>query len=159
MNQEIRRIRKYLGSPSAFGLLSVMACDFWISKTVGHRWDLCFLYVITSDECKPRKLWPHLPSGSTVGAISAMVTASNLRSGSGREIFEDLGDDHDRRDALAFTDYGVVDTPRRAGPSVARAGDNGVATFLKILEHRLGNRHLTRLAMLQHCGDLVTAHQ
>jgi len=87
MNQEIRRIRQYLGSPSAFGLLSVMACDFWISKTVGHRCDLCFLYVITSDECKPRKLWPHLPSGSTVGAISAMVTASNLRSGSGCEIF------------------------------------------------------------------------
>jgi len=63
-----------------------MAYDFWVSKMVGHRWDVCFLYVITSDKCKPQKLWPHIPSGSTVGAISAMVAASGLRPGSGFEI-------------------------------------------------------------------------
>jgi hypothetical protein len=72
-HQEIRRIRKYLGSPPAFGLLSVMACDFWL----GH-----LLFVR-----KPQKLWPHIPSGSTVGTISAMVAASGLRSSGCFEIF------------------------------------------------------------------------
>src|SRR4029077_7287555 len=55
--------------------------------------------------------------------------------------------------------YAVVDTPRRGGASVARAGDDDVALLREAGQHVLRDGYLAGLAMLDHARDAVALDQ
>ena len=67
--------------------------------------------------------------------------------------------DRDRREPALRRLYAVVDTPRRAGPSVARARDDRVALAGHVLQHGVSDRHLPRLAVLDDPGHAVARHE
>src|SRR5437667_9951003 len=61
-----------------------------------------------------------------------------------RQCFKRMGDQRDRKPAALLQLYGVVDTPRRARPSISETAENEIGLRRELIEIRLRRSLLSR---------------
>ena len=61
-----------------------------------------------------------------------------------RQCFKRMGDQRDRKPAALLQLYGVVDTPRRARPSISETAENEIGLRGELIEIRLRRALLSR---------------